>query len=337
MHYRIINPNRNKGWQSSQLFFALFSTFCLQNTVGALSHLIEAFLYYLFEEAKSDQTIIAYRTSLNQFIEWLDKSENDITINQIKPIDIKEYLSYLRHQRNRSQATINKHTAALKSFFNYLEDQGTIQTNPADRIKIQRINRTEHLSNNEEKWLTKEEQERFISYLDLEQKEFNRIRNLAVVDLMLYCGLRVHEVSALKVHDLVLKGGDIQVFVLGKGSKFAGLALVQKHSKNVRRWLKYRQTLTKQIHINSPYLFVSERTGMFTERGIQKMLTKYGKLASMENITPHRFRHSFCKNLANAGTPIEVIKRLARHESVETTMIYIDSSYEEQLEALQRM
>ncbi|TMN21866.1 tyrosine-type recombinase/integrase [Lentibacillus cibarius] len=302
-----------------------------------MNHLIEGFLNFLFEDAKSDQTITAYRTSLNQFVEWLDKSENDITINQIKPIDIKEYLNYLRHQRNRSQATINKYTAALKSFFKYLEDQGTVQANPASRIKIQRINRTDHIYNNKEKWLTKEEQERFISYLDLEQSEFKRLRNLAVVDLMLYCGLRVHEVSALKVHDLVLKGGDIQIFVLGKGSKFAGLTLVKKHSRNVRKWLKYRQTLTKPIHINSTYLFVSERTGVFTDRGIQKMLTKYGKLASMENITPHRFRHSFCKNLANDGTPIEVIKRLARHESVETTMIYVDSSYEEQMEALQRM
>jgi site-specific recombinase XerD len=46
---------------------------------------------------------------------------------------------------------------------------------------------------------------------------------------------------------------------------------------------------------------VSERSGKLTARGIQVMLDKYTKLANMENITPHRFRHSFCKNLANAG------------------------------------
>ncbi|TRM10672.1 site-specific integrase [Lentibacillus cibarius] len=54
-------------------------------------------------------------------------------------------------------------------------------------------------------------------------------------------------------------------------------------------------------------------------------------------INLHRFCHIFCKNLANAGTPIEVIKRLARHESIETMMIYIDSSYEERMEALRKM
>jgi integrase/recombinase XerC len=67
------------------------------------------------------------------------------------------------------------------------------------------------------------------------------------------------------------------------------------------------------------------------------MLLKYARLANMEYITPHRFRHSFCKNLANAGTPIEIIRRLARHESIQTTAIYIDSSKEEQIAALKKI
>lgn len=65
--------------------------------------------------------------------------------------------------------------------------------------------------------------------MDLEQSEFKRLRNLAIVNLMLYVGLRVHEVSALKISDLIIKGGDIQIIVReGKGSKFAGLTLIQK-------------------------------------------------------------------------------------------------------------
>ncbi|WP_244319631.1 tyrosine-type recombinase/integrase [Parageobacillus toebii] len=50
-----------------------------------------------------------------------------------------------------------------------------------------------------------------------------------------------------------------------------------------------------------------------------------------------RFRHSFCKNLANTGTPIEIIRRLARHESIQTTAIYVDTSREDQMQALRRM
>lgn len=57
----------------------------------------------------------------------------------------------------------------------------------------------------------------------------------------------------------------------------------------------------------------------------------------MENITPHRLRHSFYKNLANAGTSIEIIRRLACHENIQTTAIYIDPSHAEQVKALHNM
>ncbi|WP_096466714.1 tyrosine-type recombinase/integrase [Aneurinibacillus soli] len=57
----------------------------------------------------------------------------------------------------------------------------------------------------------------------------------------------------------------------------------------------------------------------------------------MENITPHRFHHSFCKNLANAGVSLEVICKLARHESIETTKIYVDPSHAEMVQALRNM
>ncbi len=204
------------------------------------------------------------------------------------------------------------------------------------RIKIESLKYAN--SSNETKWLTKEEQDCFISYVQLEQNEFKRLRNLAIIDLMLYAGLQVHEVSSLEIDDIITKEKDLRVIIRsGKGNKFAIVMLVQKHAKNLRKWLKYRKGLEKKIHKESTRLFVSERSPFLSERGIQKMLNKYAQLANMENITPHRFRHSFCKNLANSGTPIDIIRKLARHESIQTTVIYVDSSQEEQIEALRRM
>lgn len=115
------------------------------------------------------------------------------------------------------------------------------------------------------------------------------------------------------------------------------VTMLQKHSKNLRNWLKFRQTLTNDRYYDSTYVFVSERAGKLTARGIQLMLEKYARLANMESITPHRWRHSFCKNLANAGVRIETIRRLARHESIQTTAIYVDPSQKEQLEALDKI
>ncbi|ANS76336.1 integrase [Paenibacillus yonginensis] len=299
---------------------------------------INSFLGWLKDEGKDEKTISAYRTTVGQFHEWLDGTYDEKPISDVKPIDIKEYIGYIKHTLNRRQATINKATASLKTYFAYLYDIGVNYDNPMTRIKIQKVQSSEQIGETGiSKWMTKEEQDRFISYIDLEKNEFKRLRNLTIIDLMLYAGLRVAEVEKLKIEDVKINGDVTLTIREGKKGKYATVTLIGKYSKNLRNWLKQRQALMDDKYIHSPYLFVSQRTGQLTSRGIQVMLDKYAKLANMDHISPHRFRHSFCKNLANSGTSIEVIRRLARHENIQTTAIYIDPSHQEQLNALRNL
>lgn len=302
------------------------------------NEMIDSFFTWLHDEGKDPKTIQAYRTTIRQFLDWYEQTEGHTDLSNVKPVTIKEFVAYLRHQLNRKQATINKSIAALKTFFTYLVDQGVVTDNPMTRIKIQKVEATETVGEKDVvKWLTKEEQEKLLSYVDLEKNEFQRLRNLAMIDCMLYAGLRVAEVEALKIEDVKVNGDVILTIREGKKGKYASVTLIEKYTKNMKKWLKYRQTLEKDMYQDSPYLFVSERRGKMGARAIQVMLNKYAKLAHMEQITPHRLRHSFCKNLALAGVPIETISKLARHESIETTRIYIDNSHKEMLDALKRM
>ncbi|WP_028987532.1 tyrosine-type recombinase/integrase [Thermicanus aegyptius] len=297
--------------------------------------IVKEFLEWSHNEGKDVKTIAAYKTVLTQFMVWIKDTEGEVTIDSIKPITVKEYLSYLTHTLNRKKATVNKAIASLKTFFAYLVETGVVEDNPMVRIKIQKVRLADQMGEKGvPKWLTKEEQERYISYVELEKNEWKRIRNLAIIDLMLYAGLRVSEVVDLKVEDVKIDGDIIVTIREGKGGQYATVVLIKKYSRNLKKWLKIRSTHPKG---SSPYLFVSERSGKFTARGIQVMLNKYAGLAGMEKITPHRFRHSFCKNLANAGVNIETIRRLARHENIQTTAIYIDPSHEEQMRALEKM
>ena len=296
------------------------------------------FLQWLLEEGKDEKTVKAYRTTIEQFMQWYIGTTGYDTLSKVKPIEIKEYVAFMKHTINRKQATINKSIAALKTFFSYLADSGLVHDNPMTRIKIQKVQASESLGEkNVIKWLTKMEQERFMIYVELERNNFMRLRNLAVIDLMLYSGLRVAEVEELKVEDIKVNGEITITIREGKHGKYASVTMLNKHSKNLKQWLKYRLSLTDGKYSDSAYLFVSERSGKLGARGIQVMLDKYASLANMHYITPHRFRHSFCKNLANGGATIEVIRRLARHESIQTTAIYIDPSHAEQLSALNRM
>lgn len=295
---------------------------------------IESFLGWMRDEGKDGKTIQAYRSNVIQFTDWYAHTTGRDDLVKVKPIDIKEYLGYLRHHENRAQATINKATAALKTYFKFLQEQGYIQDNPMTRIKIQKIQQTAE-SKGIMKWLTRQEQERYISYVELEKNEFKRLRNLVIVDLMLFAGLRVSDVSDLKISDINMNG-NIEITIReGKQGKYANVMLIEKHGKNLRKWIRYRQGLDK--YSDSNYLFVSERSGHLTARGIQTMIEKYAKLAGMEQVSCHRFRHSFCKNLANAGVAIQTIADLARHESIDTTRIYVENSQQERIRALEKV
>lgn len=100
----------------------------------------------------------------------------------------------------RKLGTINKSVASLKTIFSYLTKQRLVSDNPMTRIKIQKVQTTDKVGEKDtSKWLTKEEQERFISYVELEKNQFKRLRNLAIIDIMLSAGLRVAEVEELKL------------------------------------------------------------------------------------------------------------------------------------------
>lgn len=107
------------------------------------------------------------------------------------------------------------------------------------RIILQKIRSTEQ-TKGVNKWLTKEEQQRFISYVELEKNDFKCLRNLAIIDLMFYCGLRVSEVEELKIEDVKANGNTEITVRAGKNGKYATVTLIDRHGKNLRKWLKCR-------------------------------------------------------------------------------------------------
>ncbi|MDV6378217.1 tyrosine-type recombinase/integrase [Sporosarcina sp. GW1-11] len=294
--------------------------------------IVNSFALYLSEEAKDSKTVNSYRQIIQNFLDWIG-SEQEVL--NAKPIMIKEYITYLRHEKGLSAVTVNKYIAALKSFYSYIEGTGTLKLNPTTRLKGIPVS---DAFLDKAKWLSAAEQERFMAYAELEQNEWLRTRNLAIIDLMLYTGLRVQEVADLVVSDVSSEGKHISVVVRdGKRGKYAVVKLIHKYSRNLKKWLQLRKQVSKTVHLDSKKLFVSERSGQLNVRSIHKFVKKYSVLAGLPAVSPHCLRHSFCKNLARQGTPIEMIRRLARHEKIETTAIYIEPGSEELIDALNKM
>ena len=129
-------------------------------------------------------------------------------------------------------------------------------------------------------------------------------------------GLRVSELVWLEVEDIALseRKGELRVRA-GKGTKERVIPLNEACRKAIRAWYAVRPA------DDSSRVFTTQR-GPATTRAIQSILENIGKDARVENMTPHVARHTFAKNLVNAGVSLEKVAMLLGHSSLDTTLVY---------------
>lgn len=304
---------------------------------------ITQFADWLRNDDKGDKTITTYVSVLSKFIQWYEHTEGTrFSPNDVTPIVIQEYRSFLQNVQGQKPASINKALAALKTFFGWAVEARYIDSNPTLKVKMKRVQQT-HAT----KWLTEPEQIRLMYSLDTQKNEFKEARDKAIILTMLQAGLRVEEVSNLRVPDVDLRNENVTV-VNGKGGKYRTVPMTKDVKKALKRWLTYRQSSTKDAHHDSDFLFVSERSGHMTTRGIAYLVDGYldrcGLLQRTSDGTKmdgqhscHSLRHTFCKNLIDVGWPIQNVARVAGHDSIQTTMRYVEPSQGELRSAMAKL
>ena len=153
--------------------------------------------------------------------------------------------------------------------------------------------------------------------------------------LLLHTGLRVAELAALRWADLEVRDRSGQLTVRrGKGRKQRTIPL----NVEARHALVELRAL-RDIHGRgrATAAVLQGQRGPLTERGIQATLARYAAPARIEDLSPHVLRHTWCKNLADAGVRLEVIAALAGHESLETTRRYVEPGQDDLAAAVERI
>lgn len=141
-------------------------------------------------------------------------------------------------------------------------------------------------------------------------------RDVALVQMMAHAGLRVGEIAALRVSSVELKERSGQVTVLGKGSKRRVVPLNGEARRALSAWLASRPV------VDTEALFIGRRGETLGVRAIQRILAQLGRAAGLEDLTPHVLRHTFAKNLVDAGVGLEKVADLLGHSRLDTTRIY---------------
>lgn len=276
-----------------------------------MATVIGRFCRFLERAERSPQTVRNYRSDLESLANWFESQNAErFSAGKLTTTDLREYKRWLIG-RDLKPSTINRHLATLKSFLNWAVDIRLLRVGHGPRVP--RIVREERHG---PRWLDRREQHRLLRAVERGTKP----RDITSVKLMLNTGVRVSEICALLWKDVRL--GERQGLLTvrkGKGGKRRQIPL-NKDDREALLLLGYREHTGKELPI-----FLGQR-GPLTPRGFQGPLTRYSQAAHLRNVSPHSLRHSFCKNLVDAGVGLEKVAMLAGHDSLETTRRYCEPS-----------
>jgi integrase/recombinase XerD len=271
------------------------------------------FKYYLqVEKSLSINSVTSYEddiTKLMIFIEmaYPSKKPADVTLQ-----DLQAFLKYIS-EFNFTETTQSRIISGIKHFYKFLILENYVQINPAELLETPRIKRKLPV------FLSVEEIDLILSFIDRSTPEGER--NIAMLETLYSCGLRVSELISLKLTNLHVNEGFISV--IGKGNKErlipigkSALKLIQNYVINHRNHIAIKKNSEDMI-------FLGKRGTPITRQMVFYVLKDLAEKAGIKKqLSPHTFRHSFATHLVEGGADLRAVQEMLGHESITTTEIY---------------
>ena len=281
--------------------------------------ILKDYLSYLkLERGLSVNSISSYELDLIKLINFLKVKSISTTPLTIDQETLQLFLYEIAKELNaRSRARL---ISGLKGFFNYLIFEDYREDNPTDLIEAPKIGRKLPET------ISVEEIDELIAAIDLSKAEGER--NRAILETLYGCGLRVSELTNLRISDLYFDEGFIKV--TGKGDKQRFVPISDYNIKYINIYKDEVRTHQDAKPEASDTLFLNRRGGQLTRAMIFTIIRQLAEKANIrKKISPHTFRHSFATHLLENGADLRAIQQMLGHESITTTEIYmhVDRTY----------
>jgi integrase/recombinase XerD len=278
-----------------------------------ISAAISSFLTHVqVEKGLASNTLSAYRRDLAKFDDFAKKRKLQLTA--VKRDDLVDFLASLYRQKLESK-TVARHLVTLRNFFRHAQVQDLISEDPSAHLESPKIRRS--LPG----YLRLEEVEKLMQLPD--QATALGLRDRAMLEVLYSTGLRVSELTSLRVPDLDLKVGCVRC--IGKGDKERIVPVGKKALGIVEKYLRdgRPKLLGAERGGAGAFLFVNRRGGRISRVGVWKILSAYGKRAGFRiPLTPHMLRHSFATHLLERGADLRSVQLMLGHSDISTTQIY---------------
>ena len=272
---------------------------------------IQGFKKYLrIERSLSENTIESYIRDIKKLYDFAKK--NKIQQLNITRNDIKEFIKSINKAgiSTRSQSRI---ISGLKSYYKYLILEGYIKKDPTELIESPKIGLK--LPDT----LNIQEIEKIINSVSHQHPQ--GLRNQTIIEVLYSCGLRVSELTNLKISNINFKENFIRI--IGKGNKERLAPIGNTAIKLIKQYIKEYRNNQNIKKGSEDILFLNRRGSQLTRVMIFTIVKKIARSAGIKkNISPHTFRHSFATHLLEGGADLRIIQEILGHENITTTEIY---------------
>ena len=282
----------------------------LNHKTKEVTGLMDRYLNYLsVERGLSANTLEAYSRDLNRFFSFLERSGSD-------PLSAepKEILTFLMEQGKKGLKvrSYTRSLVALRSFYRFLQEEGTIESSPTSKVDIPRFwNRLPEV-------LNLEEVEKLLNLPDTGTTL--GIRDKTMIEVLYATGLRVSELVSLRLDDINYQVGYLTT--VGKGSKERVIPLGESAFDWIKRYIETSRAAILKGR-SSPFLFLNYAARKMTRQGFWKIIKGYALKGEIEKkITPHILRHSFATHLLERGADLRSLQVMLGHADISTTQIY---------------
>ncbi len=280
--------------------------------MSQLNECIAKYLAELNRRGASKHTLKSYRSDLEQFESYFaPPGEEPPEIEQIDLPLLREWLSWL-YDEGLSAASVRRKIAAVRSMFKFLLREGVLEKNAASRLRTPRDKKRLPEVMSEEKT------NRLIDAVESGEtgERPSKERDLALLELLYGCGIRVGELVGIDLEDLDLKEGWLRV--RGKGNKERQVPVGARALAAVQRYIAMRSGPP-----NERALFLNSRGGRLSDRQVRRLVKLYALLATGDStVHPHSFRHAYATHLLTDGADLRAIQELLGHASLSTTQKY---------------
>jgi integrase/recombinase XerD len=275
--------------------------------------------YLKLERSLSNNSVDAYLGDLDKLMQFADSKLVKLKPETIAHRDLSDFIAWV-NELGMIPSTQARIISGIKAFYRYLMLDNQIQNDPSELIEGPKL--TRKLPDT----LSLVDIDKLIGAIDLSKPE--GMRNKAMIEVLYSCGLRVSELTTLRISNLYMDINFIKI--VGKGNKERLVPIGGEAIQFLKLWLSEVRVHVPVQPGEEDIVFLNRRGKRLSRVYVFMMIKDLAeRIGLKKSISPHTFRHSFATHLIEGGADLRAIQEMLGHESITTTEIYthLDREY----------